>query len=424
MEIKGKYGKAVVYNDHVEEEAISQITNLLNQPMAESAHVRIMPDVHAGAGCVIGYTAKLTDKIVPNLIGVDIGCGVTAYRLGNKKDIKLRFDKLDKYIREKVPSGREVNARSGMPNIFKAHSRLKLGGDPDNFLSKVEDVAKRTEQDESYVKRSIGTLGGGNHFIEIDEDDNHDVWVVVHTGSRNFGLKVAKFHQQVAEESVLGFDKEEYDKRVEEIKRNKKGKGIEVAINQLRKEMSKKGKATGLEYLDGDKAQQYFNDMDVAQKYARLNRFLIIEKIVDGFYKKKLDIHKVIESTHNYINFEDGIIRKGAISAHKGQRVIIPLNMADGVIVGYGKGNPEWNNSAPHGSGRKLSRSKAKSGIRLEDYQKIMKDKGVWSTSINKSTLDEAPQAYKNSNDIKSYLSDAVDIEVHMKPIYNFKASE
>jgi len=423
MELKGKYGKAIVYNNNVEQEAISQVINLLNQPMAENANIRIMPDVHAGAGCVIGYTAKITNQIVPNLIGVDIGCGVTAYKLGNKKDIKSKFDKLDKYIREKIPSGKNVYSKSGAKNIEKYYNKFNIGPDSKEFVDRIEDISKTTGQDFDYIKRSIGTLGGGNHFIEIDADNNGDYWIIVHSGSRNFGLKVAKFYQQIAEDSILGIDEEEYKKKVEEIKNTKKGKGIEVAINKLRKEMSKKGKATGLEYLEGDKATSYFNDMHIAQLYARISRLIMLNTIINGFYKMDFDINKVTESIHNYINFDDSVIRKGAISAHKGERVIIPLNMADGVIFGYGKGNENWNNSAPHGAGRKLSRSKAKSNIALEDFQKIMKKKGIWTTSVGKSTLDEAPQAYKNSSDIINYLKETVDIEVHMKPVYNYKAS-
>lgn len=422
MEVNGKYSKAVIYNDNVEQEAISQVVNLLNQPMSENANVRIMSDVHAGAGCVIGYTAKLTDKIVPNLIGVDIGCGVTAYRLGNKKDIKAKFEKLDSFIRNKIPSGKEVLESpnfSEMNKILSEFTNISFN----DFHEKVTEICERTSQDRNRVWRSIGSLGGGNHFIEIDEDNNHDYWLIVHSGSRNFGLKIANFHQKIAEDSILGIDKDAFDEKVEEIKRTKKGKGIEVAINRLRKEMVTTGKATGLEYLEGDKANNYFKDMDIAQKYARLSRLLMLKTIVKDFYKIDFVSSEIVESTHNYINFEDGIIRKGAISAHKGQRVIIPLNMADGVIFGYGKGNEEWNNSAPHGAGRKFSRSKAKKNISLEDFQKVMKSKGVWSTSINKSTLDEAPQAYKKSKDIIEYLKDTVEVEVHMKPVYNFKAS-
>lgn len=426
MELKGKYGSAIVHTDDIEQEAISQIINLLNQPMAENANVRIMPDVHAGAGCVIGYTAKLTNQIVPNLIGVDIGCGVASWRLGNEAKIGQKFDKLDRVIRRDVPSGRTIH------NEFDADLAKAIYDTMDNtyfenfkeFMIAVRKTCEDTCQDYEYVKRSLGTLGGGNHFIEIDRDDNGELWLTIHSGSRNFGLKVALYHQKQAEMSLFSMTKEEFDSRVEEIKRTKKGKGIEVAIKALRAEASKKGKATGLEYLDINthniEYNDYLWDMRVAQIYARLNRRMMAYKILKGHYKT--DYFEPVESVHNYISFEDNVVRKGSISAHKGERVIIPLNMADGVIIGTGKGNDDWNNSAPHGAGRRMSRSKAKQTIRLEDFQARMKD--VWSSTIGKDTLDEAPQAYKKADQIIEYLAETVDIETRMMPVYNYKAAE
>jgi len=407
MELQGKYGTAIVYTDDIESGAISQIINLLNQPMAENAHVRIMPDVHAGAGCVIGYTAHLTDKIVPNLIGVDIGCGVRAWKIGKRSLVGEKFEKLDKFIRGNIPSGREIHEY------------------PIGVISydKVE-ACKRTDQNFNYVLNSVGTLGGGNHFIEIDLDQDDNLWLIVHTGSRNFGLKIAKHYQDLAEQSLFGLTKEEFQAQVDEIKKTKKGKGIEVAIQALRKQAMKKGKATGLEYLEGPEAELYFNDMKVAQDFAQLNRFAIGSIILGDFYKLKIEELESIESVHNYINFDDHVVRKGAISAHVGQKVIIPLNMADGVIVGVGKGNMNWNFSAPHGAGRRMSRSKAKVSITLEDFQRVMKAKGVWTSTADKHTLDEAPQAYKKAEHIIEYLKDTVDISVQMKPVYNFKAAE
>lgn len=423
MELHGKYGSATVFTHDVEQEAVSQVINLLNQPMAQGANIRIMPDVHAGAGCVIGYTSKLTDKIVPNLIGVDIGCGVAAWNLGPVHKVGEKFDKLDRVIKTYIPSGKNVN--SGNPDfelIESVYKTLNQKISFSNFKESIGEICKRTGQDEKRVWNSFGTLGGGNHFIEVDKDYNNNLWLVIHSGSRNFGLKVAKYHQGVAEESLFSMSKEEYDSKVEEIKKTKKGKGIEVAINALRKEASKKEKASGLEYLEGKEAKDYFEDMNIAQIYAQLNRRLMAWQILSRRYK--IDYFSPVESVHNYINFEDGIVRKGAISAHKKERVIIPLNMADGIIIGWGVGNEDWNFSAPHGSGRKMSRSKAKSSIRLEDFQKVMKDSNIWSTSVGKATLDEAPQAYKRSADILELLKESVNIEVHMKPVYNFKASE
>jgi len=421
MELQGKYGKAIVHTDEIESEAISQIIQLLNQPMSQGAHVRIMPDVHSGAGCVIGYTARLTDKIVPNLIGVDIGCGVIAWKLGK---ITQKFDKLDKFIREFIPSGRTTRdtepSIKAISTVFRSISKMSL----ENFDAEIKDVCDRTHQNYDYVWKSLGTLGGGNHFIEIDKDTDGNLWLAIHCGSRNFGLKVALHHQDVAKDAILGIDPAAYKAKIEEIKRTKKGKGIEVAIRKLRGELSKKGKATGLEYLSGDKAKQYFHDMQIAQVYAQLNRRLIGHDILTQFYKVGYKDIEAIESVHNYINFEDKIIRKGSISAHEGEKVIIPLNMADGIILGTGKGNDNWNNSAPHGAGRRMSRTKAKASLSLEEFQKTMRRNGVWTSTADKHTLDEAPGAYKPAKKIIMYLKDTVNIDNHMKPVYNYKASE
>lgn len=422
MEINGKYGSAIVYTDDIEQEAISQIINLLNQPMADGAHVRIMPDVHAGSGCVIGYTAKLTGKVVPNLIGVDIGCGVTAWRLGKRSVVGEKFDKLDKAIRSYIPSGREVRSDVDYDTLRFLYSTLGQKMDFDEFASGVNRICKEQKQDNSRVWSAIGSLGGGNHFIEVDKDDNDELWLVVHSGSRNFGLKIAEFHQEKAELSLLSMSKEEFDSKVDEIRKTKKGKGIEEAIKALKHEAFRKGKATGLEYLEGVDAEVYYRDMNIAQIFAQLSRRMMALQILKHHYK--MDYFKPVESVHNYINFDDGIMRKGSISAHAGEEVIIPLNMADGIVYGIGKGNEDWNYSAPHGAGRKMSRSKAKATIRLEDFQYKMDKAGVWSSCVGKDTLDEAPQAYKDANKVIDYLTDTVDIKVRMLPVYNFKASE
>ena len=371
---------------------------------------------------VIGYTAKRTDKIVPNLIGVDIGCGVTAWKLGPLHKIGQKFDKLDKVIRTYIPFGKNVNEFTNWGLIDTLYKTMNVKGHFNHFKDEVDRICKAMGQDRDRVWHSIGSLGGGNHFIEIDKDDNDELWLVIHSGSRNFGLKVALYHQGVAEDAILSMSAEEYAEKITEIKRTKKGKGIEVAIKALRKSASKKGKATGLEFLEGDAAQDYYRDMDIAQIYAQLNRRVMGYMILNGMYK--IDYFTPVESVHNYINFEDNVVRKGAISAHEGEEVLIPLNMAEGVIFGIGKGNADWNFSAPHGAGRKMSRTKAKANIRLEDFQYKMKKAGVWSSCVGKNTLDEAPQAYKNADKIIEYLADTVDVKVHMKPVYNFKATE
>ena len=426
MELKGKYATAIVHTDLAENSAISQIITLLNQPMSKNAHVRVMPDVHAGAGCVIGYTAKLTDKIVPNLIGVDIGCGVVSYKLGKTAFIGEKFDKLDKFIKDNIPSGRNTrNDKFDFNAMEKIYNQLWRNGIKFSLLlPEVERVIKQTGQSRDYVWNSLGTLGGGNHFIEVDRDDDNNLWLTVHSGSRNFGLKVAQHHQKLAKNSSHNsYTANEIEKIKDKyIGQKNRHHLIQKEINELR---SKKPKIpTGLESLSGEDAKSYLKDMNIAQLYASLNRAIMGYIIITKFYK--LDFFQIarIESVHNYINFEDKIVRKGAISAQDSEAVVIPLNMADGVIVGYGKGNEEWNFSAPHGAGRTMSRSKAKENISLEDFKKIMKKKGVWTSTANKHTLDEAPQAYKKAEHIIQYLKDSVDIEVQMKPVYNFKSAE
>jgi tRNA-splicing ligase RtcB (3'-phosphate/5'-hydroxy nucleic acid ligase) len=384
MELKGKYGKAIIYNDFVEETAMSQIINLINQPMSEGANVRIMPDVHAGAGCVIGYTAKLTDKVVPNLIGVDIGCGVTAVKMMNKVDL----GDFNTHISEVIPVGRNTH-------------KEPMGDISSSFGENLKSACDRTNQKYDYVRNSLGTLGGGNHFMEIDVDTNGDWWFIVHSGSRNFGLKTALFFQKIAE-------KYNYAEEITEIKEKYTGKDISKYIKLIPKRQK------GLEWLEDGDLQDYLNHVWFAQLYAKKNRDLIISLALGGNIS-----NGYIESVHNYIDTKNGVIRKGAISAQKGEHVIIPLNMRDGCIIGIGKGNPEWNYSAPHGAGRLMSRSQAKKTLSLDEFKNTMK--GVYSTCISESTLDEAPMAYKDGSDIVKYIEPTVDIKDCMKPIWNYK---
>jgi tRNA-splicing ligase RtcB len=376
MQLKGTYGTAIVHADDVEAEAIVQIVKLLDQSWAEGSNVRIMPDCHSGKGCVIGYTARLGNRIVPNLIGVDIGCGVRAWNMGRRPLSAPDFEELDAFIKSRIPCG-----------MGSVHAEPVAAGG-----AEVESVCRRTGSRKrpdyvGYVHRSIGTLGGGNHFIEIDVDDGGCAWLVVHSGSRNFGSRVAEHHQEIARRAVRGVP-------------------------------------SGLEYLEGDARQEYLDDMKVAQRYASLNRATMGQIILADFFGLDPGAVASIESIHNYISFEDGIVRKGSISARVEEKVIIPLNMADGIVVGTGKGNPEWNCSAPHGAGRRLSRTAAKATIPLEEFERVMKERGVWTSTANRTTLDEAPQAYKDADTIVRYLADTVDIEVRMKPVYNFKAAE
>jgi RNA-splicing ligase RtcB len=397
--IVGDYGKAIVFNDVIEDEAIQQILQLLNQPMSKNAHVRIMPDVHAGKGCVIGYTALIDQYVVPNLVGVDIGCGVLAIRLSNKNLTDIDLKKIDAIVRDKLPTGRNIHE-------YKDESIGYLAGkakDVYAIMSDVEEVCKRTGQDYAYVIRSLGTLGGGNHFCEIDKDELGTYWLIVHSGSRNFGLKIAQYHQKIAE-------KQTNKQAVEALKEKYTGVELGEKIKQLPK-MEK-----GLEYLTDEAKDLYLHDMHIANEYAKINRNLIATTILiecgltqDGF----------IESVHNYIDTEHHIIRKGAISARENELVVIPLNMRDGTIIGRGKSNKEWNYSAPHGAGRTMSRKHAKSFLDLAEFKQDME--GIVSSSVTESTLDESPQAYKDSKVIMDYLQDTVDIVAVLKPVWNFK---
>ncbi len=412
IEIKGKYNTAKVWTNEIEETARLQIATFLDHAAFKDGNISIMPDVHAGAGAVIGFTAELGDKVIPNVIGVDIGCGVTSWALPEKPN----FEKLDKIIREKVPFGFEVNDKIDIELI---DSIMKFSDASEGLIAHVLEVCQDQGQSEDRVMKSIGSLGGGNHFIEVDELGGK-YWLTIHSGSRNFGLKIAKWHQKKAQKLLGdGFNNQEIKQIVEKYKDHPdKGEFIQKEIKEL-KDRPKPFK--GLEYLEGDDAQVYMRDMKIAQVYAALNRRVMAHRIFKNLCNPDSCKMDCIESIHNYIDFNDNIIRKGAISAKADERVIIPLNMADGIIVGIGKGNREWNNSAPHGAGRTMSRRVAKDSIRLDDFKKRMD--GVWSSCIGKATLDEAPQAYKNAEDIIGYLEPTVEIEMLMKPVYNFKAS-
>jgi RNA-splicing ligase RtcB len=420
-EIKGKYGTAIIYNDDVEQEAISQIYQLLEQPMSQDAHTRLMPDIHSGKGCVIGYTAKLTDKTVPNLVGVDVGCGVFAVKLGKRSKVHKDFQKLDDFIREYIPSGKTIREVSLLEDAEKIYSHIKNVDHFDVWKQQLKDVCTRSQQNYDYVTHSIGTLGGGNHFLEIDLDDDDNYWFIVHSGSRNFGKKLAEHWQKVAVASQKKKSDLYAKEKIALIRNTINPHDIESKIRGFKNEYEKIPK--DLEYLEGENAEAYFQDSLVAMQYAQLNRYAMAYLVAQKFFKFDFGSLDKIESIHNYIG-PDRYIRKGAISAYSGEQVIIPMTMAAGCVVGIGKGVEEWNFSAPHGAGRKMSRSKAKASIALEDFQYIMKKSKVWSSCVSKNTLDESPQAYKKPEDIIDYLKDTVDVTCWMKPVYNFKAGE
>jgi len=377
---RGKYNSANVMIDELDQETISQIYSFLNHPAFANTYIAIMPDTHAGAGAVIGYTAKMNEYVIPNVVGVDIGCGVLAYPLGITD---IDFKKLDQFIKKNVPSGF---------NIRSTDEKMIIGKKPRDYFRTADDVldlAGKTGQEREKVIGSIGTLGGGNHFIEIDKTDEGQFWLLIHSGSRNFGLRVANYYQGKAKELL---------------------KTMFVGADAYK----------NLEYLPvGFGAEEYLEAMRIAQDYARLNRG-VMAQVIMNFFGESAWNSEAIETVHNYINFEDKIIRKGAVSAHEGERLVIPFNMRDGVIVCKGKGNKKWNYSAPHGAGRILSRRKAKETLSMEEFKSVME--GIYTTTATKDTLDESPMAYKDKDVIIEAIQETVEIEFFMKPVYNFKA--
>lgn len=400
-----------IFTNNIEQEAVEQINLLLEQEPFKDCKIRIMPDVHAGKGCVIGFTADLGDKVIPNIVGVDIGCGMLCINLGKEE---LDLEKLDKVINENVPAGRNIREQ-----------RL-INFDKINVLYCLREL-KETKK----FNRAIGTLGGGNHFIEVDVDEEGNKYLVIHTGSRNLGKQVADYYQGLAIELCSG--KEEMFKRKEEIIRTYKEQGRKSEIQKALKELeaeykqNKPNLPNELCYLEGKYREMYLHDMKICQEYASLNRLQIAKMILTNYFDLTYIpemyppiMENAFETIHNYISFDDNIVRKGAIRANKGERVIIPINMRDGSIIAVGKGNEDWNNSAPHGAGRLMSRHKAKEMFKLEEFQESMQ--GIYTSSVVEETIDEAPFVYKPIQEIIDNIKDTVEIEKIIKPIYNFKA--
>jgi len=416
MIIEGKYNSAKVFTDNIDETTKQQIKSLCNQKQYVDSKIRIAPDCHAGAGCVIGTTMTINDKITPNLLGVDIGCGVTAIKFDN---VDIVPEMLDEVIREHIPSGFNVGRGS----------RQKLLEKYDIHLDKL-----RCEYDPkvNIIKgyKAVGSLGGGNHFIELNKSNlDGNLILAVHSGSRGIGLQVATHYQKCAEK----YCKELYDSKYKEgvnliIEEADDNTMIGESINIYKESFYRPSK--DLSYLDNQLMEDYLHDVDIMQKYASMNRNVILADIVYNYINKEEKFYDVldtvinamsrIESVHNYISIDEMILRKGAISAHKDETLIIPINMRDGSIIGRGKGSIDWNCSAPHGAGRILSRKQAKQKIQLDTVKEQMK--GIYTTSLNNKTLDEAPDSYKPIDDILDNIGDSVEIIDIVKPIYNFKA--
>ena len=393
-----------IFTKNIEEEAIKQINELLEQEAFKDSKVRIMPDVHAGKGCVIGFTGDLGNKVIPNIVGVDIGCGMLCVGLG-QVDIDLK--ELDKVIHNYIPSGMNVNEE-----IYEYFDISRLL------------CHKELKNKDEWLEKSLCSLGGGNHFIELDIDKDNNKYLVIHTGSRNLGKQVAELYQEKAIK-YCSYEKEinqEKQNIIKEYKEQHREKEIQYALIEVNKKYEGKTKLPkDLCYLEGKLREDYLHDMKICQEFASKNRELIATKIINklGLY---LFIENHFETIHNYIDFEDNIIRKGSIKADKGKQVIIPMNMRDGCIIGIGKGNDDWNCSAPHGAGRIMSRMKAKMELSLKDFEESMKD--VYTTSVCDETLDESPMVYKPMQEIIDNIKDTVDVIKIIKPIYNFKAKD
>lgn len=359
-----------IHTNHIEPIAVNQIYNLLAQPPFEHSKVRIMPDVHVGNGCVVGFTSTMQDKVIPNVIGVDIGCGMLTVNLGK---LEIPFESLDKFIKEHIPAGSRIHKNYADIEIVK---QLKC-------YKEFRDLKK------AYC--SLGTLGGGNHFIEIDKSEEEEYYLVIHTGSRNLGLQVAKYYQKMAVDAC------------------KHATGEEKYRSKIPSEFC---------YLQGDEMNGYIHDLRICQEYAKVNRREIADKIM-----KFLGVHRAesFETVHNYID-EDGIIRKGAISAKAGEKLIIPINMKDGCIIGVGKGNADWNCSAPHGAGRLLKRGEVKELFSVDEFKQEME--GIYTSTANESTIDESPMAYRQMGEILSLILPTVEVQKIVKPVYNFKAAK
>ncbi len=394
IEIRGKYNTAKVFTNNLEEEAYAQILELCNQEFVKDSVIRIMPDAHAGAGCTIGTTMTIQDKVVPNLVGVDIGCGMETIKL---KEREIDLEKLDKVIHEFIPAGFDVRK--------KQHSYVKK--------IDLEKLVCKNHVNIERAKLSIGTLGGGNHFIEVNKDKDGCLYLVVHSGSRHLGKQVAEYYQNLGYKEMVK-NREHIARIVAELKSQGRENEIQVEIEKIKTEKINKS----LAYVEGKSFDDYINDMKLVQYFAVINRKAIVDEIIS---KMNFEIVEQFTTIHNYIDIENMILRKGAISAQKGERVLIPINMRDGSLICVGKGNKDWNYSAPHGAGRIMSRRKAKETITLEEFKKTME--GIYSTTVNKSTLDECALAYKPMEEIIENIQDTVEIIDIIKPIYNFKSA-
>lgn len=399
IEIKGLHNTAICYTDALEEESRMQIAKFCDREEFKDCRVRIMPDVHAGKGCTIGTTMTLTDKVVPNMVGVDIGCGMETVKIAERD---VDFARLDRIIRGNIPSG--FNVRK-FPHRYNDEIDL-------NKLRCIEHI------DKTRAVHSLGSLGGGNHFIEMDRDDEGNLYLVIHSGSRHLGVEVAEYYQEAGFKMMRGGFSTQIDELIEAFKAEGRETEIEGAIKAIKAKLAKARKEQEFAYVEGELFEDYIHDMKIVQQFATLNRKAMCDVIFRGMGFCEVERFTTI---HNYIDTEEMILRKGAVSAKKGERLLIPINMRDGSIICTGKGNEEWNCSAPHGAGRIMSRKTAFKALNMDEYIEQMKN--VFSTSVVPDTLDESPMAYKSMENIISQIGPTCTIEKVIKPVYNFKDS-
>ena len=399
IEIKGKYNEAKIFTDVVDSASVAQVQELCNQKFTAGSRIRLMPDIHAGAGCTVGTTMTISDRVVPNLVGVDIGCGMETVRV---RESHLELQKLDKLIYEKIPSGFSIRS--------KAHRYLEQIDLSELCCARHVDLLR--------AEKSIGTLGGGNHFIEADRDDEGNLYLVVHSGSRHLGVEVARYYQEEGYKVLNGTDDASMEQFIAQMKAEGRQKEIEKERKRL-KNLKRTSISRELAYVSGELFERYLHDMKIVQHFASLNRQAMMDEIVKGM---KLHVEEQFTTIHNYIDMDGMILRNGAVSAQMGEKLLIPINMRDGSLLCVGKGNEDWNFSAPHGAGRLMSRAAAKQSFTVSEFKKQMAE--VYTTSVSRATLDECPMAYKEMQDIVDNIGPTVDILKVIRPIYNFKAGE
>ena len=399
LEVSGRYNQAKIFTDVVDQASIAQVIELCNQEFTVGSRIRLMPDVHAGAGCTVGTTMTITDKVVPNLVGVDIGCGMETARI---REDHIELQKLDKLIYEKIPSGFAVR-----PTVHRYAGQIDL---EELYCAKHIQMLR--------AEKSIGTLGGGNHFIEVDRDDEGRLYVIVHSGSRRLGLEVATYYQEEGYKVLNRTDEASLDQLIAEMKAAGRQKEIQKELKR-RKSQKLAGIPRQLAYVSGALFDQYIHDMKIVQRFAELNRQAMMDEIVKGM---KLHVEEQFTTIHNYIDTDAMILRKGAVSAKAGEQILIPINMRDGSLLCVGKGNEDWNCSAPHGAGRLMSRGEAKQTFTVSEFKKQMD--GIYTTSVGRATLDECPMAYKGMEDILENIGPTAEVARIIRPIYNFKAGD